>query len=895
MLTPLRSKSLITVSACFALLLLVMPAAPVKDNGMLNLERWTQELADDQYSVREKATAELWKMGTSALPKLRELTRSRDPEQAVRARELVRKIEMGVFPDSDPELLAIVAKYPDAMPSEKSTLIRELQNRRAWRQMLKLYQEETNATVIKQYLTTMQRIAVYAAREKLSKGDEVDALELLKLAPKTPDSLLAMAHFHRVRGDIDQQLQMANERDDEDAAAWRAALHRAQGDMKGALAHIDADKHPELAAALAALDGNPLPWLQMRSSVPEEERSRRLSHQSRSLYARLSSDRWNGEEMNPADLGKLKEMLENRSSQYRRVARTALFMLNAHEAAEESLIKDSPMMAVHYLLMMERVEEALRILGHDTKTPCTEKWVREQLENLDEDDLDDFEDSKNAQSLCVMAGFLEARGLHELAHQCFKDPLLELAQKDKSSFLDFMMKLFNENTGFQPAPRLAIRISLDWAGDDEGRWESLTDAFWSGDDDSHEWWKMLAKIDPEASREKRLELVLILSRRLPGPNGERQKWQDLAWKHYQKTKGEEQDDVLRRLVDLAFNTGDVELGEKVWPIMPEDMRNSYFWRQQISHLSAREKWDDVCVVLLKQVKMMEEKESGSINPAFHAYAASALRRAGRVKEAKKHDYMADLLCLGDHQMAMQIALAYAFGEDYERSRQWWERAAQAAPPSGSSFAMAISAYADSLQFEPSGWHLVASLNEVACCESIDGSYYELDVPLRSMRLRLKADTYRGLSKLKHDRRSGLSVLEQCHDTYTTDGALADFFFPALRQADLIEEHDRWFAESWKRFSSVIKSFPACANSRNTAAWFASRAQRELAEAETHLREALKEFPEQPAYLDTMAEIQFAKGKRKDAVKWSSKAILLAPTDTELRKQHHHFRHDPMPK
>ena len=124
--------------------------------------------------------------------------------------------------------------------------------------------------------------------------------------------------------------------------------------------------------------------------------------------------------------------------------------------------------------------------------------------------------------------------------------------------------------------------------------------------------------------------------------------------------------------------------------------------------------------------------------------------------------------------------------------------------------------------------------------------------------------------------------------------MADFFFPAVRQAGLIQDHDRWFSRSWQAFGQVLKQFPESANSQNTAAWFASRAQRQLDEAEAQLKKALKKYPEQPAYLDTMAEIQFARGKRKDAVKWSRKAILLAPTETELRKQFHHFRHDPMP-
>lgn len=196
--------------------------------------------------------------------------------------------------------------------------------------------------------------------------------------------------------------------------------------------------------------------------------------------------------------------------------------------------------------------------------------------------------------------------------------------------------------------------------------------------------------------------------------------------------------------------------------------------------------------------------------------------------------------------------------------------------------------------EPSEWRRVAALNEVAACESIE-NYYDDEVPLREMRLRLKADVYRALSLLKDDRDRSIADLAKCHQDNITDGALADFFFPALRVAGLQKQHDQWFGETWEIVSKAIELFPESANTRNTAGWLASRAQRELMAAEKIQKHALELYPDQAAYLDTMAEIHFAKGNRKEALKWSKKAILSAPLDTELRRQYHHFANDPMPK
>ena len=160
-----KAKSIcqLPATACTAMLLLVATAAPVKEGAVGNMDQLASDLASERYAVREKASDLLWKMGTSALPTLRQLTKSRDPEQAIRARELVRKIELGVYPDSDPELLAIIERYPKALPSEKKNLLDELNSRQAWRQMLKLYQDETNEMILTEHLRMMERIAVAGA------------------------------------------------------------------------------------------------------------------------------------------------------------------------------------------------------------------------------------------------------------------------------------------------------------------------------------------------------------------------------------------------------------------------------------------------------------------------------------------------------------------------------------------------------------------------------------------------------------------------------------------------------------------------------------------------------------------------------------------------------------
>lgn len=890
-----RPRQSLPVLLCCAAGAWVLAAAPVTEQAGTNDDSWFGKLADPSFEVREQASAKLWADGKEALPRLRKLTKSADPEQATRARELVRKIEMGIFPDSDPDLLAIIEEYPKASATAKTALIRELQNRQAWRQMLKLHQEETSPTVRQQQERSMQRIAVHAAREKLAQGHEREALEFLEMAPPIPDSLLTLAEFHRLHGTLEEELEKARGKPGVEMAAWRCALHRCAGNLPEAIREAKAAQLDHLAAGLAVLGGDPLPWLDRQSREPEEGESRRVSDRVRILYAQLAAQRWRTGQLTESSLEPLREMIQNRSSQMRRSARTALFMLGDTQVSESSLEKGSPMRAVQHLLLMERVEEALRILETTTEQPCTELWVHKRFRALEEDDFEEFDGSREARALHVMAGFLEGRGLGELAFSCYRDPALEFAKRDEQGFLSFLMFLLTGGDTYLPAPELAVELAADWAAEDQDRWAKLTDFLWAGDDDSMVWWNHLGAIKPRSTRAQRLRGVMVLMRRIHSRGDERGQWLDLAWQHHQALDEDDRRDSIRKIADLAFQTEDANLSARIWNDMPEDIRDDYHWRQRAAHHSARDEWNEVCEILLDQVKQFDQRSDGATNPAFHAYAAAALRRAGREEDAKLHDQKAELLALGDPSMAMQIATAYAFADDYERSRWWWRRAALHSAPDSGMYVLSLVTYGNTLHEQVDQWPVLAAMAEVAACQSMETSYYDQEIPLVDMRMRLKSDTFRALSQLGQDRSRAIELLEQSHTNFITDGALADYFFPVLRIAGLTKEHDRWFERSWQRFEQAISLFPDSHNTRNTAGWFASRAQRQLKRALEHQRHALKVLPEQSAYLDTMAEIHFAMGQRKEAMKWSRKAILLDPTDAELRRQFHHFRNDPMPK
>jgi tetratricopeptide (TPR) repeat protein len=192
------------------------------------------------------------------------------------------------------------------------------------------------------------------------------------------------------------------------------------------------------------------------------------------------------------------------------------------------------------------------------------------------------------------------------------------------------------------------------------------------------------------------------------------------------------------------------------------------------------------------------------------------------------------------------------------------------------------------------WKEMASVSEISA-QLAAGVQSRSSTPLLGIRHRVHSDLGRALANLKTDRAESIALLDRCRQICPNDGSMADHFYPSLRKAGLLREHNAWFDLAWRGITSVIARFPESENTYNTAGWMAARAQRNLDQAEGFLEKALAKSPDQAAYLDTMAEIHFAKGNRQKALAWSAKAVNYMPLDTMIRRQHERFRTEPLPR
>jgi hypothetical protein len=856
-----------------------------------SLDALIRNLADPSFKTREEATRQIWRVGEGALAALEAAAAvDDDPEMTYRAGELIRKIELSITPETDSVIVALIERYAKASPNERLNLLNQLTKKRAWRQILKLYATEKEPELQARLQSSAKEVAVHAARECLMVDDLASAKEFLEMAPADATGLMALAEFHRSQGTLAEELKRAGALAGRNSDAWQLALHRAAGDLEAARDFATAAGESRISTAMSVLLGDPLPWLRADLAASRENPIRKA-------YTSISINKWQGRAVRPSELDPLLKAVGNRNSTERQHAINCLFLLGEARLAELAIAKNSPFSAFKHFEALERIPDALKALNLDPETPDFTTWVGKRIDHLFNEDADEDGDiSEETEQLVGMANFLERRGLDDASADAYFKPLARLANEDSAIFTDFLARLFGNEESLSGAPQLAKRLGIEWAGEDPGRWTELVHAALGEEDEPLVWWDWLAELDPKASRQERFDAMLALFDIGADPSRLRAKWLALAWDAVDQAPEEKQPALIVRLsyvsTRLSSRGGNVEQCLKAWDRLPETKRNDIFWGGHILNLSAADRWDEAAGIFIKQVERLAELKQEP-RPDLYAYAAACLRQSGQQEEAANYDSLADKLALGSVEYSIQIGHAYAYGRDYKRALEWWSRATRTSDPESVEFATALQLI-ESLLLDEGDWKSAAAISEVLAQTYSSPDYVSLPA-ISLLRQRLQADMARALNRLKSDRDTSIATLEKCHQLFPSDGSLADHFFPALRKVGLTGELDKWFNISWDLIAKVVERYPASDNSFNTAGWLAARARLKLDLAQDYLDKALSMNPEQPAYLDTMAEIQFAKGNRKKALEWSQGAVNFAPQDSLIRRQHERFRSAPLPQ
>ncbi|MDB5321510.1 MAG: Tetratricopeptide repeat protein [Phycisphaerales bacterium] len=130
------------------------------------------------------------------------------------------------------------------------------------------------------------------------------------------------------------------------------------------------------------------------------------------------------------------------------------------------------------------------------------------------------------------------------------------------------------------------------------------------------------------------------------------------------------------------------------------------------------------------------------------------------------------------------------------------------------------------------------------------------------------------------------------DLAPDDEQIAFDAIPTLLEIGRESEASRLFAKPYTMLRAAVDQKPDDADRMNLLAWLCARSKRHLDEARTLITAALKMHPDNSAYLDTAAEIEFHLGHAERAIELETRAIQINSDNVFFLSQLKRFQAKP---
>jgi len=840
----------------------------VTASGQLSLSEIEEMLGSDDFEIRRKGSVSLWEEGGISLDHLERLSQSSDPEIKARSLSLYRKLLLELSPDTPQEILDLVDDYFTSPDKGKVALFNTLKSKRNYPLMLRLRQLEKSEGVLARMNEIIADVLPRLQLSLLRKGDFDQAKELL-LINHDFRSLIAYASLCDYLGELDHEIGKLRYRDDKKSRARYLACLRVKGDpavLKAEAIRLG-DHHAMMVASLVMGEVDPIfEYLDKEGDLPLVD-----GYYLDWLLAERAGDTRRLERR----FDSIRHLLEGSSESFE--ARNSLLKMGLLDEVlkgyDETFTDES---RYYFLLMQDRYIEALKLIGLE-EAVVTDEWTEAVYERTVErlkveGDVEPFYEFFTA------ASFFENRGMIEEASQCIERFFDAVREAEDSRIYEYYQRAYS----YSPQASL-IAFDREVEGFDVEVGELIATLF--GDLEKVEWLKMklLSKEDNRSAQEI-LRLMTSFSNEpiVPADLFEEveKKFREEAIADTEPEKG------LQYLLDFA---SDRREGEDIL-LYCRLLKETEFGLNPLyeaDHLAYQEKYEEASKIYADYPFV----QSSSAKP-------STLYRSGLVMK-KTGDFLGEsltergiLLSQGEIEDQTRFAGHHFRIGDYKKSREYYRSALMRMERVDLADDDLLGSVIEgnlSGAVQERNWKFALALSELKLW-MLKG---ERDVYL--VRGRFQVLFCRGMLAAEEGRvEQAQRELRAAHHLIPRDGMLADDFFPALRGAGLVELHDELFEISAELSRENVRFFPKDDNAKNTFGWLASRANRCLDEAEEYLKQSLEARPMSEAYLDTMAEIHFAKGDRSKAIEWSDRAVSRDVYDSQLRQQNRRFRNDPFP-
>jgi tetratricopeptide (TPR) repeat protein len=919
------------------LVLCVQSAAALPEEVERQIEQLIAQLGADDFAEREQAMEGLRELGDDALEALEEARAATDPEIRYRAEMLLREIQLGVGPNTPPDIAQQLEAYRTGERQTKLQAIVYFESRKAFDVLLRLQRYESD-----DYLKTQLRAAIgrhvqevippLVLKERYREAEEF----LFEFEGHGPDSSLAIARFLWATGRVDEGIARIEKRPVPKAYELGnlAALRALKEDWKEAL---EADAKSALVGHMASLLLGNRDWKTLAEKWPISPDSDPIfanikRHSSQARLFQLADDEPRAREAWEAFL-RLRD--DEMPVQHRRRWTTRLLMLERFDEGFRHLEDDDPVLLAALRTRRQEFKELASLLRWDREPAFDDAWFSSLPTRPENPEAARWE-------LAVMS----ARALVHCGRDDDARRVLETLERNplpgQVRGMEFTMLAHAALEARQWERFLDHLLVVQETPEAKMFWNRVAP---QQAELAKRWQEYFEQHDLAEHRRLRFGHVAQLAGLRNAPVLEGDELTLLLSAAENSAEGQTdfvRDNRLRMVADTALKHGRLELSARLYEPFAESDPSAALAAGDIAirsskrHDAARwyaKSWE------LTQKKAEEETTRRASTPVRVPAApiddpgVPVRPRRGRIAVvpaasgttvsllANDRDALLALYLQGacteeeeEGQRYKRLALALAPSADmYVKLAQGLEQRATANPklrddaaalyrsifctsPLGSpAHATAMSHWASLESRQATDAEQVAERWEQArvvalltggVFASVDG-YGELprNIHLAEARKAISAEKWDDFAK-------AVDALERA---LPGDIPSYEVLYPLLVEKGRTKEVDALFERCHQFHRELLDAFPESAAFMNQVAWLCAISHRRLDDAQRLAEQAVKRQPMQAAYIDTLAEVHFQLGDRDKAVELSQQAADLSPHNPEMQERLAHFKTAELPQ
>ncbi len=849
------------------------------------------DLGSPHFALREAATRLLWQHAAIADEQLEAARKALDPEVRQRAERIWEAVRLGILPDTPRAVVEQIYAFHDGTIQEKRTILTQLVAADNLNTAFRLLRSLEDARVREDLVVIVATHVRAKLLPHLLKRDWSRAAEILEDAALSDLGMRDYAAFAFLTGRleagrVDEELATKN-------VQFQTWLMRAADRMEDAAGLAKGD--PDLEREIRAGTGDALAFCEKELAQPNL--STLQSARARAYKARLTNDLPGFTQAT----GELLTLAKDEKPSYnQRFAVEALLLNDVVEQVLPLLPKRSRQTAYDVQSYRGMYREALQQLGIQDERPPYAAWSEAKCKALGEDK----EGSAALQEILNLV-----RHLLDMGERDEMNRILDEAFEATKDNPDLRQILVTEEirVGAREIAEKHLRI-LNKTGTRVDQLQGLLP--FQQPDLVAQWYEFFIKAD--SSPANRLEALIKAWELIDVREGDRRPVPqlgthlDAAYDSATNLNADDRANYLQNLYLTAAGHKDEErtihylrdlaslTGDSLWFFrLGSTYLESQSWKE------AAEAFDRAWQIHSATVKagaMDASDRSGSnrLEPSYLYLAGMAHTKAGDPDHGKELVDQSRLLCLGDLGARYRLANTMNRHGDEALARDEWALITRLSRMDEAEGTWSFYHLADALQKTDAAKAIACQERFIVARHTLDPFAQQLPVTF-TIRLRSQIHQWQTKAHLENgDTTKALASLEDYWQLTPGNASIGEELLPLLEEAGQQDKARAYYDKTRQLAEEACQVFPNSAMAHNNLAWLDARSRRYLDQAQEHAESAVRLKPGTAAYLDTLAEVYFAKGDRAKALELSDQAVKLTPDDKELLGQRARFENAPLP-